>query len=54
MGRPFTFVLSHAMGDAPLVLAAETEKEMHEWMQAVRAAEGWNGRSGEGSGGAGD
>jgi len=38
MGRPFTFVLSHAMGDAPLVLAAETEKEMHEWMQAIRTS----------------
>ena len=32
--RPFTFVLSHAGGES-VVLAAENEKEMHEWMQAV-------------------
>jgi len=35
--RPFTFVLSHAGGES-VVLAAESEKEMHEWMQAVRTS----------------
>ncbi|EOD18598.1 hypothetical protein EMIHUDRAFT_243707 [Emiliania huxleyi CCMP1516] len=36
-GRPFTFVLSHSGGES-VVLAAETEKEMVEWMQAVRTS----------------
>ena len=35
--RPYTFVLSHAGGES-VVLAAESEKEMHEWMQAVRTS----------------
>ena len=35
--RPFTFVLSHASNES-VVLAAESEKEMHEWMQAVRTS----------------
>jgi len=35
--RPFTFVLSHAGGES-VVLAAESEKELHEWMQAVRTS----------------
>ena len=35
--RPFTFVLSHPGGES-VVLAAESEKEMHEWMQAVRTS----------------
>ena len=35
--RPNTFVLSHAGGES-VVLSAETEKEMHEWMQAVRTS----------------
>ena len=33
--RPFTFVLSHAGGES-VVLAAESEKEMHEWMQVIQ------------------
>jgi len=35
--RPFTFVLSHANGES-VVLAADSEKEMLEWMQAVRTS----------------
>ena len=35
--RPYMFVLSHANGEG-VVLAADSEKEMLEWMQA---AEGW-------------
>uniref|UniRef100_A0A7S2CEE8 PH domain-containing protein n=1 Tax=Haptolina brevifila TaxID=156173 RepID=A0A7S2CEE8_9EUKA len=36
-GRPFTFVLSHVGGES-VVLAAESETEMHAWMQAVRTS----------------
>jgi len=37
LGRPFTFVLSHVGGES-VVLAAESETEMHAWMQAVRTS----------------
>lgn len=35
--RLFTFVLAHPNGES-VVLGAESEKEMHEWMQAVRTS----------------
>lgn len=35
--RPFTFVISHNSGES-VVLAADSEKEMLEWMQAVRTS----------------
>lgn len=35
--RPFTFVISHANGES-VVLAADSENEMLEWMQAVRTS----------------
>jgi len=35
LGRPYTFVLSHSNGES-VVLAADTENDMVEWMQAVR------------------
>jgi len=35
--RPYTFVLAHANGES-VVLAADSEKEMLEWMQAVRTS----------------
>ena len=36
--QKYTFMLAHPNGES-VVLAAETEKEMHEWMQA--GASGW-------------
>ena len=35
--RAHTFMLNHPTGES-VVLAAETENEMHEWMQAVRTS----------------
>lgn len=35
--QKYTFMLAHPNGES-VVLAAETEKEMHEWMQAVRTS----------------
>ena len=35
--RSHTFMLAHASGES-VVLAADTEKEMHEWMQAIRTS----------------
>ena len=35
--RPFAFALSHANGES-VVLAAESEKEMHEWVHAIRTS----------------
>jgi DNA repair exonuclease SbcCD ATPase subunit len=35
--QKYTFMLAHPNGET-VVLAAETEKEMHEWMQAVRTS----------------
>lgn len=35
--RQFSFVLAHASGES-VVLAAETEREMQEWLQALRTA----------------
>ena len=36
--QKYTFMLAHPNGES-VVLAAETEKEMHEWMQA--GTSGW-------------
>ncbi len=36
-GRPFTFILSHANGES-VVLGADSEREMLEWMQAIRTS----------------
>ena len=35
--QKYTFMLAHPNGES-VVLAAETEREMHEWMQAVRTS----------------